>query len=94
MRVVHKSVAVAGGTPVVSQALRWPCVAAHVPLAAKPDSPGSAGGSRLPMSCQVWPSSVRRTGKRPFTESTIMMALFASQNAKQSKNSFASAPSS
>ena len=70
--------------PVVSQARRWPWVAAQVPLEAKPASPGSAGGSRSPMSCQVVPSKVRITGKRPLIESPRVMPLQGSQNAKQS----------
>jgi hypothetical protein len=70
--------------PVASQALRLPCVAAQVPLAAKPASPGSAGGNRSPMSCQVLPSRVRITGKRPLIESAMVMALFGPQKAKQS----------
>ena len=39
---------------------------------------------RSPMSCQVLPSRVRITGKRPLIESAMVMALFGPQKAKQS----------
>src|SRR6266540_602540 len=58
--------------------------ATHVPLEANEDSPFSAGGRLLPMSCQVAPSVVRITGKRPFTESLCAMPRLGVQNAKQS----------
>src|SRR5438270_8629301 len=70
--------------PVVNQARLPPCAVMQVPLDANPASPGSAGGTLSPMSCHVWPSVVRRMGKRPFTESLIATACFAFQKAKQS----------
>src|SRR3954447_6239533 len=65
--------------PVVNQARFPPWVAMQVPLDANPASPGSAGVTLSPISCQVWPSVVRRMGKRPFTESLIATACLLFQ---------------
>src|SRR6516225_2215029 len=70
-------------TPVAIQALCPPCVATHVPLAAKEPSPDKAGGMLLLMLCQVVPSVVRMSGKTPFTESLWAMPRFGVQKAKQ-----------
>src|SRR2546423_5832365 len=70
--------------PVVNQARFPPWVAMQVPLDANPASPGSAGVTLSPISCQVWSLVVRRIGKRPFTESLIAKARLLSQKAKQS----------
>src|SRR5437870_11426064 len=55
--------------PVAIQAFLPPCVVTQVPLDAKENSPGNAGGIVLLISCQVVPSVVRRSGNTPFTES-------------------------
>src|SRR5712671_6309983 len=70
--------------PVVIQAFLAPCVATQVPLDANENSPGNAGGMLLLMSCQVFPSVVRRSGNTPFTESLCDMPRFGVQKAKQS----------
>src|SRR5438105_13101977 len=70
--------------PVAIHAFLPPCVATHVPLAAKDASPGNAGGKLLLMSCHVIPSVVRRSGNFPFTESLCARPLFGVQNATQS----------
>src|SRR5262245_65765532 len=55
--------------PVQIQAFLPPCVVTQVPLDAKENSPGNAGGMLVLISCQVVPSVVRRSGNTPFTES-------------------------
>src|SRR6266487_3992275 len=59
-----------------------PCVVTQVPLDAKENSPGNAGGILLLISCQVVPSVVRRSGNTPFTESLCAMPRSGVQNAK------------
>src|SRR5205807_8805861 len=59
--------------PVTIQAFLPPCVVTQVPLDAKENSPGSAGGILLLISCQVIQSVVRRSGNTPFTESLCPM---------------------
>src|SRR5207248_8127434 len=54
--------------PVAIQAFLPPCVVTQVPLDAKENSPGDAGGMLL-ISCQAVPLAVRRSGNTPFTES-------------------------
>src|SRR5207249_10485862 len=58
--------------PVAIQAFLPPCAVTQVPLEAKENSPGNAGGMLL-ISCQVVPSVVRRSGNTPFTESLCAM---------------------
>src|SRR5438477_12542329 len=58
-----------GAPPGAIQACLPPCVVTQVPLDAKENSPGKAGGILLLISCQVVPSVVRRSGNTPFTES-------------------------
>src|SRR5213080_4636171 len=70
--------------PVAIQAFLPPCVETQVPLDAKENSPGSASGMLLLMSCQVVPSVVRRSGNTPFTESLCAMPRCGVQNAKPS----------
>src|SRR5213594_4757339 len=55
--------------PVMIQAFLPPCVVTQVPLDAKENSPGNAGGMLLLMSCQLIPSVVRRSGNTPLIES-------------------------
>src|SRR5207237_10917979 len=54
--------------PVAIQAFLPPCVVMQVPLDAKENSPGNAGGMLL-ISCQVVPSVVLRSGNTPFAQS-------------------------
>src|SRR5438132_194716 len=70
--------------PVQIQAFLPPCVVTQVPLDAKENSPGNAGGILLLISCQVIPSVVRRSGNTPFTESLCAMPRIGVQNAKPS----------
>ena len=70
--------------PVAIQAFLPPCVVTQVPLDAKENSPGNAGGMLLLISCQLIPSVVRRSGNTPFTESLCAMPRRGVQNAKQS----------
>src|SRR6266536_1005141 len=70
--------------PVQIQAFLPPCVVTQVPLDAKENSPGSAGGRLLLISCQVIPSVVRKSGNTPFTESLCRMPRCGVQNAKPS----------
>src|SRR6266404_9898556 len=69
--------------PVAIQAFLPPCVVTQVPLDAKENSPGNAGGMLL-ISCQVVPSVVRRSGNTPFTESLCAMPRCGVQKAKPS----------
>src|SRR5881275_1366784 len=59
--------------PVQIHAFRPPWVVTHVPLDAKENSPGSAGGILLLISCQLIPSVVRKSGNTPLTESLCRM---------------------
>src|SRR5690348_4222299 len=52
--------------PVAIQAFLPPCVVTQVPLEAKENSPGNAGGMLALISCQIIPSVVRKSGKTPF----------------------------
>src|SRR5438046_6661881 len=70
--------------PVAIQAFLPPCVVTQVPLDAKENSPGNAGGMLLLISCQVIPSVVRRSGNTPFTGSLCAMPRCGVQNAKPS----------
>ena len=70
--------------PVAIQPWRSPATAVQVPLAAKAPSPSCAAGRRSPISVQVVPSSVRRTGNQPPTASLMVKPRRESQNAKQS----------
>src|SRR6476660_10022032 len=70
--------------PVAIQAFLPPCVVTQVPLDAKEDSPGNAGGILLLISCHVVPSVVRRSGNTPFTESLCAMPRCGVQKAKPS----------
>src|SRR6516162_4048296 len=70
--------------PVAIQAFLPPCVVTQVPLDAKEDSPGNAGGMLTLISCHVIPSVVRKSGKTPFTESLCKMPRWGVQNAKAS----------
>src|SRR5205823_2697003 len=70
--------------PVAIQAFLPPCVVTQVPLDAKENSPGNAGGILALISCQVFPSVVRRSGNTPFTESLWAMPRSRVQNAKPS----------
>src|SRR5437762_3537741 len=70
--------------PVQIQAFLPPCVETQVPLDAKENSPGNAGGILLLISCHVVPSVVRRSGNTPFTESLCAMPRCGVQNAKPS----------
>src|SRR6266404_3395051 len=70
--------------PVAIQAFLPPCVVTQVPLDAKEDSPGNAGGILGLISCQVIPSVVRKSGNTPFTESLCRMPRLGVQNAKAS----------
>src|SRR5438876_5697997 len=81
--LVAKTLAIAA-PPVAIQAFLPPCVVTQVPLDAKENSPGNAGGILLLMSCQFIPSVVRRSGNTPFTESLCAMPRFGVQNAKPS----------
>src|SRR5215510_9851665 len=58
----------ADAPPVTIHALSLPCTATQVPLEGNESSPAKAGGRRSAIFCQVVPSMVRITGKRPFTE--------------------------
>src|SRR5207245_230642 len=82
--VVARTRAIAA-PPVAIQAFRPPCVVTQVPLDAKENSPGNAGGILLLMSCHVIPSIVRRSGNTPLTESLCAMPLCGVQNAKPSQ---------
>src|SRR4029077_1564222 len=70
--------------PVQIHAFLPPCVETHVPLDAKENSPGSAGGILLLISCHVVPSVVRKSGNTPFTESLCAIPRCGVQNAKPS----------
>src|SRR6266542_3989592 len=70
--------------PVQIQAFLPPWVETQVPLDAKENSPGNAGGRLLLISCQVIPSVVRKSGNTPFTESLCRMPRCGVQNAKAS----------
>src|SRR2546423_2023876 len=70
--------------PVAIQAFLPPCVVTQVPLEAKENSPGNAGGISLLISCQVVPSVVRRSGNTPFAESLCAMPRCGVQKAKPS----------
>src|SRR6266576_6101307 len=81
--LVARTLAIAA-PPVAIHAFLPPCVVTHVPLDAKENSPGNAGGILLLISCHVIPSIVRRSGNTPFTESLCAMPRFGVQNAKPS----------
>src|SRR5256886_16920913 len=68
--------------PVAIQAFLPPCVVTQVPLEAKENSPGNAGGISLLRSCQVVPSVVRGSGNTPFAESLCALPLCGVQKAK------------
>src|SRR4029077_20216550 len=70
--------------PVAIHAFLSPSVATQVPLDANENSPGNAGGMFALMSCQVFPSVVRRSGNTPFTESLCEIPRLGVQKAKQS----------
>src|SRR6267154_6428391 len=70
--------------PVAIQAFLPPCVVTQVPLDAKENSPGNAGGMLLLISCQVVPSVVRRSGNTPLIESPCRIPRCGVQNAKPS----------
>src|SRR5438067_4819427 len=70
--------------PVAIQAFLPPCAVTQVPLEAKENSPGNAGGILLLISCHVVPSVVRRSGNTPFAESLCTMPRCGVQNAKPS----------
>src|SRR5262245_34874564 len=70
--------------PVAIQAFLPPCVVTQVPLEAKENSPGNAGGMLLLMSGQVIPSVVRISGNTPLTESLCAMPRSGVQNARPS----------
>src|SRR5277367_879523 len=70
--------------PVAIQAFFPPWVVMQVPLAENDASPCNAGGILALISCQVVPSTVRISGKTPFTESLCAMPRFGVQKAKQS----------
>jgi hypothetical protein len=70
--------------PVPTHTRLLPWVAIPVPLAANAASPSCRLGNWSPISCQVSPSVVPITGKRPFTESAMVMPRFGVQKAKQS----------
>ena len=70
--------------PVAIQAFRPPCVVTQVPLEAKENSHGNAGGMLLLIFCQVIPLVVSRSGNTPFTESLCAMPRCGVQKAKPS----------
>src|SRR5207245_3097843 len=70
--------------PVQIHAFRPPWVVTHVPLDAKENSPGNAGGILLLISCHVVPSIVRRSGNTPLIESPCRIPRCGVQNAKTS----------
>src|SRR5207247_6625598 len=71
--------------PVAIQAFLPPCVATQVPLDAKENSPGNAGGILLLISCKVMQSVVRRSGNTPFTESLCAMPRSGVQDRKSTR---------
>src|SRR5467141_1024993 len=83
LSLVARTLAIAE-PPVAIQAFLPPWVVTQVPLDAKENSPGNAGGMLLLISCQVIPSVVRKSGNTPFTESLCAMPRCGVQNAKPS----------